>query len=97
MSAVWCTVTVTDGGGRRHSLDIQADSSYDAANLYLTHVVQTPTCGLPRPTVDTVFEVVAEGKVLRVNGHRLKKWIEKRRVEWNGPRGYLFNKRPTMD
>jgi hypothetical protein len=26
----WCTVTVTDATGRRHSLDVLADSTYDA-------------------------------------------------------------------
>lgn len=33
----WCTVTVTDGEGKRYSLDMNGDSSYDAAHLYLTH------------------------------------------------------------
>ena len=31
----WCTVTVTDGDGKRYSVDVNADSSYDAAHLYL--------------------------------------------------------------
>ena len=52
----WCTVTVTDGGGQRHSLDVNADSSYDAALLYLTHVRGNPGCGLPFPTSSTPFE-----------------------------------------
>ena len=34
----WCTVTVADGDGKRYSVDVNADSSYDAAHLYLTHV-----------------------------------------------------------
>ena len=68
--------------GHRHSLDVYADSSFDAAHLYLTHVIQQPTCGLPRPTVETIFEVVAKGRVLRVQGAKLKRWIEKRRDEW---------------
>ena len=33
----WCTVTVTDGEGKRYSVDVNAESSYDAAHLYLTH------------------------------------------------------------
>jgi hypothetical protein len=79
-------VTVTDGGGQRYSLDVQADSSYDAAHLYLTHV----------PTTSTVFEVAVDGRILPVSGERLKKWIEKRRSEWTGPRGFLFSKRPMI-
>jgi len=29
----WCTVTVTDQEGRRHSVDVQATSTFDAAHL----------------------------------------------------------------
>src|SRR5690242_6871904 len=53
----WATVTVTDKTGRRYSLDVNATSSYDAAHLYLTHVVRHPGCGLPKPTVATTFEI----------------------------------------
>jgi len=37
----WCTVTVTDANGRRHSLDVIASSTYDAAHLYVTHAKGT--------------------------------------------------------
>jgi len=43
-----------------------------------------------------VFEVVGDGRILRVEGGRLKKWIETRRAEWKGPRGFLFNQRPMI-
>src|ERR1022692_3458493 len=49
----WCTVTMTDGEGKRYSLDVNADSSYDAAHLYLTHVRGNPACGFPIPTTST--------------------------------------------
>jgi hypothetical protein len=62
----WCTVAVTDGEGRRYSLDVLANSSYDAAHLYLTHVRANPGCGMPIPTTATLFEVVAEGRVSHV-------------------------------
>lgn len=75
----WCTVTTSDGEGKRYSLDVAADSSYDAAHLYVTHVKRNPACGYPIPTTSTTFEVSAEGKVLTVSGSRLKKWIERRR------------------
>ena len=89
--------TVTDGDGRRHSLDVLADSSYDAAHLYLHAAKSNPSSALPVPTRETVFDVVAEGKVHRVTGDRLRDWIEKRREEFKGPRGYLFGQREVMD
>ena len=57
----WCTVTVMDGEGKRYSLDVNADSSYDAAHLYLTHVRGNPSSGFPIPTTSTLFEVVTDG------------------------------------
>ena len=92
----WCTVTVTDGGGKRYSLDVNAESSYDAAHLYLTHVRANPSCGFPIPTTSTVFEVVTGGRIYSVSGARLKKWIENRRSELKGPRGLLFSQRPVI-
>ena len=83
-------MTVTDGEGKRYSLDVNADSSYDAAHLYLTHVRGNPGCGFPIPTTSTEFEVVTGGRIHHVQGARLKKWIENRRQEWKGPRGLLF-------
>src|SRR5215213_9019659 len=93
----WCTVTVTDGEGKRYSLDVRADSSYDAAHLYLTHVVGHPGCGMPVPTTATAFEVVTDNKILKVDGIRLKNWIEHCRSERKGPRGMLFSQRPLID
>jgi hypothetical protein len=61
--AKWCTVTTSDGDGKRYSLDVSASSSYDAAHLYVTHVKGTPTCGYPIPTTSTTFEVSADGKL----------------------------------
>lgn len=89
-------MTVTDGEGKRYSLDVKSTSTYDAAHLYLTHVKSQPTCGLPIPTTATVFEVVVDGKIPHVAGARLKTWIERRRQEWNGPRGMLFSQRPMI-
>ena len=93
----WCTVTVTDKEGRRHSLDVNASSTYDAAHLYFTHAKSQPASGLPVPTVATVFEVVIAGNVHRIEGAKLKLSIAKRREEWKGPRGLLFSRRPTLD
>jgi hypothetical protein len=63
----WCTVTITDGDGKRYSLDANADSSYDAAHRYLTHVRGNPGYGLPIPTTETMFEVVADRRIHRVS------------------------------
>jgi hypothetical protein len=92
----WCTVTVTDPDGRRHSLDVLAASTYDAAHLYVAHAKQQPEAQLPVPTLATVFEVVRGGKVYTVAGAALQRWIEQRRQEWKGPRGMLFSRRPTL-
>lgn len=90
-------MTVTDSEGKRYSLDVHAESTYDAAHLFLTHakehVIREP---LPIPSLDTVFEVTVNGKVYRVTGKKLQQWIMKRRSEWKGPRGLLFNQRPTL-
>jgi hypothetical protein len=92
--AKWCTVTTTDGAGKRYSLDVLADSSYDAAHLYLCHVKNTPGCSFPIPTTSTTFEVVANRNVLMVSGAKLRQWIRKQREERkNGPRGMLFRQR----
>jgi hypothetical protein len=90
-------VTVADANGRRHSLDVLADSSFDAAHLYLTAAKANRESCLPVPTNETVFEVVAEGKVHRVRGTKLRDWIMKRRGELGGPAGYLFSQRAVMD
>ena len=65
-------------------------------SLFVTHVRNNPTCGIPIPTTLTQFDVVTEGRMYSVAGARLKKWIEKRRSEWKGPRGLLFGQRPMI-
>jgi hypothetical protein len=93
----WCTVTVTDPDGRRHSLDLLADSTYDAAHLFVVEVKQERAVGLPKPTIATVFEVITGGKMYRVAGSALQSWILERRQKWSGPKGYLFRKRPGLE
>ena len=55
----WCTVTVIEPDGRRHSLDVLAESTYDAAHLFVVEAKKERAVGLPKPTLATVFEVVA--------------------------------------
>jgi hypothetical protein len=42
----WATVTVTDRTGKRFSLDVKAESTYDSAHLFLTkakeHIIRAP-------------------------------------------------------
>ena len=59
----WCTVTVTDPDGRRHSVDVLADSTYDAAHLFVVEAKQEQAATMPTPTLTTVFEVVIGGRV----------------------------------
>ena len=51
----WCTVTVTEPDGRRHSLDVLAESTYDAAHLFIVEAQKERAVGLPKPTLATVF------------------------------------------
>ena len=53
----WCTVTVIDPEGRRHSVDVQATSSFDAAHLFVVEAKKESAGYLPKPTLATVFEV----------------------------------------
>jgi hypothetical protein len=92
----WCTVTVIDQEGRRHSLDVQASSTYDAAHLFVVHAKAKPASELPIPTLATVFEVVAAGRLYCVKGAALQKWILQKQQEWKGPKGFLFSQRPTL-
>src|SRR5262245_17502362 len=89
----WCTVTVTDQDGRRHSVDVQATSTFDAAHLFVVEAKKERAVLLQKPTLATVFEVVAAGQVYRVTGTALQTWIVEKRRSWNGPKGYLFCKR----
>jgi hypothetical protein len=68
-------------------MDLQANSIYDAAHIYVCLVKEHPERGLPRPTLATSFEVVIGGKVYRVEGRAPQRWIVQRRQESNGPRG----------
>ena len=89
-------MTVRDPDGRRHSLDVQANSTYDAAHLYVVEARKERAVGMPRITLATVFEVVTDGKIYMVKGEALQKWIVERRQKWQGPKGYLFTKRPGL-
>ena len=99
--AKWATVTVTDDEGRRHSMDVQAESVYDAAHTFVSSAKSQEAAMLPgrvpRPTLATVFEVVCDRKIYRVEGTKLQKWIVRRREELKGPKGVLFKQRPTLD
>ena len=96
VAAKWVTVTVTDPDGRRHSLDVQATSTYDAAHLYVAEAKKERAVGLPKLTLATVFEVIADGEIYRVKGEALQRWIVERRQKWHGPKEYMFTKRPGL-
>ena len=97
MGERWCTVSVTDPSGRRYSVDVLAISVFDAAHICVAHAKATPGAGFPPLTVETVFEVVIDGKVYRVAGKALQRWIIKERQERHGPRGHIFSHRPGLE
>ena len=72
-------------------------STFDSDHLFLTkakeHVIREP---LPIPSLETTFEVTVNGRVHKVSGSKLQRWIMKRREEWKGPRGLLFKQRPIL-
>jgi hypothetical protein len=76
---------------------VLADSSYDAAHLYVAEAKKERAVGLPKLTLSTTFEVVADGKLYRVAGAALQRWIVEKRRSWKGPKGYLFSKRPGLE
>jgi hypothetical protein len=41
MGERWCTVTVIEEFGRRHSVDVLASSTFDAAHIFVTHAKLT--------------------------------------------------------
>ena len=93
----WATVTVIEPGGRRHSVDVLATSVYDAAHLWVVEAKNERRAILPKPTMATEFEVVAEGRIYRVKGDALQRWIVDKRRRWDGPTEYLFQKRPGLE
>lgn len=93
----WATVTVTDASGKRHSVDVYACSTYDAAHLYLAHARGNPQAGLPLLGSQTRFEVSVAGRIHHVHGFALQRWILKERQQRKGPAGFLFSRRPTLE
>jgi hypothetical protein len=106
MGEGWCTVTMIEESGRRHSVDVLASSTFDAAHIFLAHAKADPRNdiprngiprnGIPRLSLDSVFEVVVDGKIHRVEGRALQQGILRERKERKGPRGVLFSRRPTL-
>ena len=88
---------MTDSQGRRHSVDVYACSTYDAAHLFVAHAKATPRSGLPPLGADTVFEVIAAGAIHYIKGAALQRWILKERQERKGPAGFLFSQRTTLE
>jgi hypothetical protein len=97
MGERWCTVTVIEESGRRHSVDVLASSTFDAAHIFVTHAKADPRNGIPKLSLESVFEVVVAGQVHRIEGSALQRWITKEREERKGPRGILFSRRPSLD
>ena len=78
-------------------MDVQATSTFDAAHLYVVEAKKERAVGLPKPTLATVFEVVTAGRVYRVTGAALQRWIVENRSTLNGSKGYLFCQRASLE
>lgn len=72
-----CTVCVANAEGRRHSPDLQTESTFDAAHCFVTSAKAHPESGLPRATLATAFKVVIDGKVFKVEGAAPQRSIER--------------------
>jgi hypothetical protein len=59
---------VIELSGRRHSVDVLASSTFDAAHIFVTHAKADPRNGIPRLSLDSIFEVIVDGKVHQVEG-----------------------------
>lgn len=90
-------MTVIEESGSRHSVDVLASSTFDAAHIFVTHAKADPRNGIMRLSVDSVFEVVVDSRIHHIAGKALQQWILKEREERKGPRGILFSWRPTLD
>jgi hypothetical protein len=60
-----CKVSVTDASGKRHTIEIKAESVYCAVFHFNSEAVCDPAHGLPKPTEDTVFEIDVDGVIHR--------------------------------
>jgi len=50
-------------------------ATFDAAHLFVVEAKKERAVGLPKPTLATVLEVIAAGKVYRVTGTALQTWV----------------------
>jgi hypothetical protein len=90
MGERWCTVTVIEESGRRHSVDVLASSTFDAAHIFITHAKADPRNGIPRLSLDSVFEVAVGGKIHRIAGKALQQWILKGGRSARARAGFCF-------
>jgi hypothetical protein len=65
--------------------------------FYVVHAKNQLAAQLPVPTRATIFEVVIDGKVHRIEGQGLQRWIVQRGHALNGPKGFLFSQRPGLE
>jgi hypothetical protein len=90
MGERWCTVTVIEESGRRHSVEVLASSTFDAAHIFITHAKADPRNGIPRLSQNSVFEVVVGGKIHRIAGKALQLWILKEGRNVKTRAGFCF-------
>ena len=68
----------------------------DESQLCVAYAEDNARNELPRGR-RKVFEGSIGGKIHRVEGQALQRWILRERHERRGPAGYVFGKRPLLD
>jgi hypothetical protein len=82
----WCAVTVRDGKGAPHTIEVLARSLFHAASLYVgTALGRSPGQNLPLPDSETIFEVrlIGEERMYRVLGKRVQAWANEQARKQN--------------
>jgi hypothetical protein len=58
---------------------VYTSSTFDAASLFVLHAKENPG-NIPKPTTNSVFEVVVDGKIHHVQGKAVQRWILPRQL-----------------
>jgi hypothetical protein len=82
-----CAATVTDAEGGGTAWTCRRATRTTSRILDVVEAKSERQVGLPEPTLATVFEVVTGGKVYRVTGAALQRWIVQNRSSLNGLKG----------
>jgi hypothetical protein len=72
-----CKVSVVDPSGKRHTLDVEAESVCGAVFRFNSEAVCHPAQGLPKPTDETSFEVEVDGVIHQRTFRQATAWARR--------------------